>query len=583
MSREVFEWVEIDMPQCSHDYGSSPCTAILGTTGVRKCYKTKRTCQDIDNFLAGTPTTLVFCKVGVPIPPGFSGLAMLKSVAQNSATVNIAGSDPSYGQLGKRASLTFSLTDRIHNDVGVDPYRAGRVDGTAQVDEPGYLPETRGTYLAKLRARWPNYAKAQARLKRALVVNNALTDISTFHYLMTEMDGPSGGVVKCEALGIVDLMSEKKSLCPKASLGSLILDMTAVDTAFSVDTGLGAGYAASGRLTIGSEIMAFTRIGDAFTVTRGQRGTTAAAHSIGDTVQQNYVADLMRTDDLIADLVLNYTETPASYVTLADWKAEIDRWAPSRKWSTDICTPTPVGTLIAEFSDLGVTVFEDERAAKLRLKMNRPVDDGETVWAFTDRNARSIGPQEDRDDARITQLLVFTKRYDPTKSLTDEANYQRKMLTLNPRAQKIYDGVKTRKVFTRWLDQGDDTTVKTFSSRLLNRFEDAPKKTPIVLDARDKAIALMDVVDLSTVDAPDFTGKATTQLMQVISRTEPVPYHEVKVEVQAYAFRSRYARIAPNGTGPYPVASDAEKARYCALVSAADPKFYDGTEGVRLI
>jgi len=583
MSREVFEWVEIDMPQCSHDYGVAPCAAVLGTTGVRKCYKTKRTCQDLDNFLAGTPATLSFSKIGVPIPPGVTALAMLKGVQQSSATVNIAGSDPRYGQLGKRTSLAFTLVDRTHNDVGVDPYRSQRADGTAQTDEPGYLPETRGTYLAKLRARWPNYAKAAVRLKRALIVNNALTDVSTYNYLLTEMDGPNRGEVKVEALGVTDLMDEKKSLCPKPSEGVLIADMTNVATTFSVDTGLGAGYAASGRLTIGSEVMSFTRVTDTFTVVRGQRGTTAAAHSIGDTVQQNYVADLVRADDLIKDLILNFTETPASYITFADWQTEVDRWAPSRKFSTDICTPTPVGTLVAELAELGITVFEDERAGKFRLKMNRPVDDGETVWSFTDRNARSIGPQEDRDEDRITQLLVFSKRFDPTRSLTDEANYQRKMLTINPRAQKIYDGVRTRKIFTRWIDQGDDTTIKTLSSRLLNRFENAPKKTPIVLDARDKAIANMDVVQLSTVDNPDVTGNATVQLMQVISRTETVPYHEVKVEVQAYAFGSRYGRIAPNGTPAYSSATQAQRDRYAALVATATPTFFDGTEGFRLI
>lgn len=583
MSREVFEWVEIDLPQCSRDYGTAPCTAVLGTTGVRKCYKTKATCQDIDNFLAGTPTTLAFSKIGVPIPPGLNCLAMLKGVQQSSATVNIAGSDPRYGQLGKRTSLGFTLVDRTHNDVGVDPYRSQRVDGTAQTDEPGYLPEQRGTYLAKLRARWPNYAKAAVRLKRALIVNNTLTDVTTYNYLMTEMDGPNKGEVSCEALGVIDLMNEKKSLCPKPSEGILIANMTNVATTFSVDTDLGTGYATSGRLTIGSEVMSFTRSGDTFTVVRGQRGTVAAAHSIGDTVQQNYVADLMRTDDLVNDLILNYTETPSSYITFADWQAEVDKWAPSRRFSTDICTPTPVGTLIAELSELGITVFEDERAGKFRLKMNRPVDDGETVWSITDRNARSIGPQEDRDEDRITQLLVFSTRYDPTKSLTDESNYQRKMLTPNPRAQKIYEGVRTRKIFTRWIDQGDDTTIKTFSSRLLNRFENAPKKTPITLDARDKAISLMDVVELSSVDNPDVTGNATTQLMQVIARSEPVPYHEVRVEVQAYAFGSRYARIAPNGTPAYSLATVAERERYAALVPAASPKFFDGTEGVRLV
>jgi hypothetical protein len=213
MTREPFEMVEIDVPLCSRVYASAPCTAVLGTTGVRKCYNLRATCQDAPNYLAGSPLTLRFCKPG-RIPTGVLAFPTLGRVAQNSATVNIAGSDPRYAQLGKRATLSFEIGDFTYHERGIDPYVAGRIDGTAQTDEGGYKPEDRGNFLAKLKMRWPNYQDASVRLIRGYLVNGVVTDQTTYNYLMAEMAGPSKGAVKCDAVGVLNLADAKKIALP---------------------------------------------------------------------------------------------------------------------------------------------------------------------------------------------------------------------------------------------------------------------------------------------------------------------------------------------------------------------------------
>lgn len=50
MSRELLQIVELDVNYCNLTYGTSPCTAVLGTDGVRKCYNTFKTCQDTEHF-----------------------------------------------------------------------------------------------------------------------------------------------------------------------------------------------------------------------------------------------------------------------------------------------------------------------------------------------------------------------------------------------------------------------------------------------------------------------------------------------------------------------------------------------------
>jgi len=586
LSDEVFEWVEIDLPLCTRTYGTAPCTAALSAQNPDKCFNLRAGCQDSANFLLGTPLTLKFSKIGVPLPAGFKAFPVLKSVRQSSTTANIGGADPRYGALGKQATMDFELEDFTHHERGVDPYASERVTGAAQFSGVGYRPEERSMFLAKLKARFPNYAGGAVRLCRAYIVNGVITDQSTYHHLLKEMAGPTGGVLQVSAYSIFDLMNGKTAVCPRPTRGVLTLDMTNVATTFNVTpSGIGdLEYDASGYLTIGSEVMAFTRVADAFTVTRGQKGTTAATHSLGDTVQQAWTCTRARLDDVAYELITDFTTTPASWITLADWEAEVTRWGSSVLLTTTITSPTPVGTLVGELADLGCNIIPDERAAKIRLRMNRPID-GDTVYSVTDANAYQI-TQEDREEDRVTQVYFVHKRADPTKGLgsgDDVSNYLRRALTINPDAVAVYGDVRTRTIRTRWLDQGDDTTVAIVSWQLLRRFEKAPMRVKCLIDARDKAILLSDVVELETDDLASPVGEVTTRLMQVIGRSEPTPYHTVEVELQRFEFTGRFGYITPNTYPVYGTATDAEKEAGAWAVDEGTLLFSDGTGPYRII
>lgn len=584
---EIFEWVEIDLPLCQRVYGTAPCTASLSASNPDKCFNLRAGCQDPANFSLGTPLTLKFSKIGVPLPAGFKAFPVLQSVTQSSTTANIGGADPRYGALGKQATLDFDLVDFTYHDRGVDPYASERVTGAAQFSGVGYRPEERMTFLSKLKARWPNYAEADVRLCRAYIVDGAITDQSTYHHVLKAMDGPSRGVLSCSAYSILDLSNGKTAVAPRPNRGVLTLAMTAVQTTFNV-TPVGIGdseYAASGYLTIGSEVMAFTRTADAFTVTRGQKGTVAATHQLGDTVQQAWYCENARLDDVAAELLTDFTNTPASWVPTAEWEAEITRWGASIRLTTMVCSPTPVATLLGELADLGCNIIPDERAAKIRMRMNRPTD-GDPIYVVTDENAYEI-TQEDREEDRVTQVYFVHKRADPTKGLgsgDDVSNYLRRALTINPDAVSIYgDKVRTRTIRTRWLDQGDDTTVAIVSWQLLRRFEKAPMRVQVTIDARDKAINLADVVQLRTDDAASPTGETTTRLMQVIGRSEPKAYHSVKAELQRFEFSGRFGYIMENTAPVYGSASDAEKETGGFIVDEGTLQFPDGTGPYRII
>jgi len=520
------------------------------------------------------------------MPVGTSAFPTLLDAKDQSTSVNIAGQHQNLTPLGRRATLSVTLGDFIHDDVGIDPYQAERVSGAAQASGIGYDVEANGTFLKRLKARWPQYSGKAIRLVRGYIdASGALTDTTTTHYVISEIDGPSDGELQIKALDVLDLANEKTALCPKPSPGLLQADIDTVATSFSITpTGAGASYAASGRLIIGSEIMGFSRSGDTFTVTRGQRNTQAAAHNSGDTVQQVYSVTGARLDTVAVDLITNYTTTPSIYLDAAQqaiWAAEVTRWGAGLVLQTDITAPTPVATLLGELGTLGCTIWPDQVAQKMLLRMNRPLD-GEVARPVSDDTALSV-ENIDRDSDRLTQVIFYGGRFNPTKSLTDEANYNLAMLTIDPESLAAYGAVRSRTIFTRWLDNADATTISIVSNRLLRRFRNAPKTITIRLDAAEKSVALMDVIDLTSDELADADGKPLTQKVQVYQRSEPTPYVDVEVLCQMFDFIGRHGFIMPDGSPVYGSASQAEKDSGAFIAADTKPYFPDFSDAYRII
>lgn len=586
MARDyIFEWVEIDIPLCGLVWGTLPCTAALGGTVTRKCWNLRHDCAAPLAYDPSGVLTLKFFKDG-PKPKGFKGFPVLSSIKASSPTVNIAGSNPEMSDLGRLATLDFDLDDFTYHERGIDPYQADRISGAAQLSGVGYLPEKRGTFLNKLRSRWPYYSGAACRYSKAYLENDTLNTVQTQHFILKEMDGPNDGTVSVSATGVLDLANAKTALCPKPSKGRLVLDITAAATTFDVTpTGVGAEYPASGWICIGSEVCSFTRSSDTFTVVRGTDGTTAATHSQGDTVQLVYAVSGLRIDAVVHDLVQNYTEAPASYLDagqIAANQAEVTRWGASIVLETKVTSPTSVAKLLSELSDLGCTIWEDEFAAKIKIKMNAPVDLS-VVRKVADRKAKEI-TQEDKDSQRLTQVLFMHKRRDPTKSLDDDSNYEVKVLTADIPTLNLYGNVvRNRTIRTRWLDQGDESTVAIASLRLLARFKRAPKRVKVKVDADQRDVRLVDVVQVDSDELADGDGLPQTKYMQVIGRSEPATYHDIEMLLQAFGFEGRYGYIAPDTvTNTYATATDFEKANY-AFIAPDTGVFADGSEAYKVI
>jgi hypothetical protein len=581
MSREPIVWVEIDVDQCTLTYGNSPCTAVLGTTGERKCFNTFKTCQDVDNYALGS-LTYKFYMPQSNLPKEAGVFPCLQSVSESVGEVNIAGTNPDVKGLGKRERITFTCKDFPYGDQYTDKYASERVSGAAQSSGIGYNPADRGTFFGKLRARWPYYAGRACRVNEAYYDDGVLTEVITRHYVLTDMEiDIQSEQCTFEAKDILSVADDDNAVCPAVNNGELAAGIgTGLDAFDLTPAGIGnEEYETSGRIIIGSEIMSFTRSGDTITpVARGLNNTEVASHSAGDSVQQTFYVERRRIEKVIRDILRDYGNVPSAFIPFADWTAEADRWAGSLDLTAEITKPTGVNKLISEIVQLGVSVWWNRQAQEVGFKVNRPPDE-DTVYEFSDHaNIRSIDI-DDRDDKRLTDIYFYTDIKSPTQSVTDGDSYNRvrALVDVDARSDNEFGDSKIRQIYMRWLGAGNESLIRIVGKRLLNRFRWSPAFYTFRV-TYDPNLELTDVIRVNSRIHQDETGENQTKLMQAVSIKYDKPKHEMVVTAQTYQFDQKYALIAPNSTPVYTSATDAEKAKYAFFADDVTGKLSDGSD-----
>jgi hypothetical protein len=586
MAREAVEIVEIDLPFCQRVYGEGECTAALGTTGAHKCYNLFATCQAQDAFDPDVKTLKFVSRGTTNLPLDETYIPAVVSVSSQPVSINIAGQDPDRGALGRRTTKTITLNDFASSEIGIDPYALERRTGAAQADGVPRFPERLGTFMPKFKLRHLYYEGTALRTTRAFIEDGVIVDAQTTHHFWREWSGPSDGRVTWIASDVFDQVTDEKAQYPRQSRGVLAAGISNSDGAATLDPeGIGeAEYPASGYLTIGSEIVAFTRTGDALTLSqRGVGGTVAAAHNEGDTVQVAVRWENKRIDDA-AEEVLAATDIPSSWMPKEEqWEPEITRWASSILLNGWIAKPTGVTGLLNEISLLGVTFIPDEIAQKIWLRCNRPADGTEPVWRLNDDNMVGISAT-DKPEQRITDVLMYFAPIDPTKGLTEPTNYRIALITPDERNPNAYKVPRVRTVFSRFLGAGQMTAAGIISSRMLNRFRTIPTLRKVRLTSDFRAIALADVARVTTAEALDVNGDDLAAAFQIIAREETEGGEAVEIELQSFAFdRSRYAFFMANDTPAYSAATEQQKSRGAFFIAAAETEFADGGEPYRFI
>lgn len=579
LGREAVQIVEIDVDVCDLVYGQAPCTAVLGTTGQRKCYNTWRTCQAREAY-SDAKLTLRFASPTVSLPRGSTIFPTVTSISQRSGTVNIGGADSSLGPTGRRSTVSVTFSDHPYHDRMTDPYAQERVSGAAQLDEPGYQPAARGTFWGKLLARWPYYIGRALRIVDGYIVGGEIVSPRTRHYVISGLSGPnSDGSVAVEAQDVLNLADNDRAYAPKASRGVLAAKLAKGGASCTLSpTGIGTEYPASGYVCIGSEVMGFDRMGDTLVLSgRGLYGSEEADHDAGDTVQLS-LRILGRLDAVVKMLLCDYAGVPTPFVPDAEWDAEIGRWMPSVYLDTLIAKPELVSVLLKSLSELGLSIWWRDVAQTIGLKVVRPPDT-DVVQGFDDDGSILSLEKQGRPDDRLSRVLIYSVQADVTKSPTEASNYKRLSVSgdLGAEGDREFGDERTRIIYCRWFNSGSDGTLAAIGARMLKRFTVPPVRYIVTVDAASQDVALTDVVSVRTRTVTDETGRDVAGLAEIISISDLLPGHAIELTLQDYSFAGRYGFITENDRPTYSNSTDEQRQRGGYLVDPDTLRFSDGS------
>jgi len=579
--RELVQILELDFDFCTRTYGAAPCTASLSASTPRKCFNMAAGCQDIANFDKGTKT-LRYARSQNGLPKGTLIYPALKSVSTSPIEINMGGLDRRTGPLGKAARVTVMLQDFSDNDVGLDPYALERRSGAAQTG-PGYNPEEFGTHFGRLRARCPYFLGRAARVREGYAGQD-IAAMPALHFIVTEWDGPDhSGAVRITLQDVLDQARGEKAVCPALSQGKLDRDIAAGGAAaFTlVPETIGDTYPAEGRASIGSEIVRFTRSGDAVTIfERAVDGSVAASHAADDLFQLCWRCEDAPIGDVARKLMVDYAGIADSRIPDAQWAAESD-WMVGFHLTRTIPKPVSVMALLNELAQLNVTWWHDPLADEVRMGANRPLAPGEAAPSITDEFDILAGTlrREDLQDQRLTQIMFFHGVINSADSPTDTKNYRRATGDINDGGAALrHNQDRLFQVHCPWLGGGNDNVASAVVDRLSNRFEDIPVRLTFELDAARAAdLNIGDLVTITTRAVQDDIGAPLPVQMQITFMEHAKPGHSVKMAAQSHGFGGRFSYFLSGPAPDYDAASDADRAFGCYLIDGADDAFDDGT------
>lgn len=215
--------------------------------------------------------------------------------------------------------------------------------------------------------------------------------------------------------------------------------------------------------------------GDIIRLDRAQLGSVASSHDAQDRVQLclRYVA--ANPDEIIAELIDDYTDTPAGYIDAAAWRTEVDNNL-DRVYTATITEPTPVNKLVSELIEQGpFALWDDNAANKLRLQVLRGIPTSAALFDHSNVLKNSFASVE-QPDKRISRVQVYYGQIDPTKPLDNSDNYRSVAEVIDAEAETIYGPVAFNVIRSRWVPAGGRTHAERVANIKLGRFRAAPRK-----------------------------------------------------------------------------------------------------------
>lgn len=424
-------------------------------------------------------TTYRFVEDAVPIPLGLEAQPTLQSIRVNPAEIDLSGG------IGVRAKASLSMMEA--NDC--------TTWGTIQDPE---------RFWARWRAENPYYLGERISVYRGYIVNDTF-DISNFvkrDYII-ESFGYAAKGVSITGKDPLKLLSNDRAKAPVESNGSLSADILSTDTSFTLQpAGIGdSEYPASnGIVRIGDEVILYTtRSGDTFSgLTRGFYSTEIDDHSENDTAQLCLQYTTETVSNIGYDLMTNYASVDPSFINKGDWDAEVSN-AFTTTYSVLITEPTGVQDLLQEFCDSAPHYyFYDERVNRIRLVALKPPPTDAQLFTWYGNIIEGSVAVKDRQDMRISTVIVNYGIINPTKDLDETSNYRSSYVREDTSSVTNYGQRAYKTIHSRWIPSDNKTAAVLMAARVGRRFSEAPREITFSMDAKDSDVWTGDSVRIET-------------------------------------------------------------------------------------
>ena len=575
LGREPFVQFELDLDYCSNLYGGgllSPldgtCTAAL--SAGNECFNVRYDCQDTDNFTK-TTKTYTFCTPHPDLPVGTEMIPCIKGEPKFTPTEIKPD-----GGMSLRSSVQITVRDFPHHDRGIDPYISTR----------SYDANAQGTFFGKLLARNPYYVGRFARVKDGYIAADGTIQTQTRLYIIDKVTGPTQSgdniLYTFYCSDLLSLSKDTRKQIPSPTDGTLDAALTVGETtSFDLDASTTvADYpTGGGMVVIGDEWITYGSRSSftLSTLTRAEKGTTAAAGSAGDGVQivKNFTGTPVA---IINEILTTYVGISSSYIDyglspLGSWDEEENNWHNGVSIDAYIGTPTGAFKLLSEICFVfQIDVWWDEVEAKIKLKTNAPPLGNEEVTALSDddnfvENKTSIKEDPER---RISRVILHYDKIDFSEG-DDISNYARHHFETDTDVEgsDLYDETKLKDIISRWLTSSNDSVAIQAAQRIIARFGETPKIIKFTLDAKDGSLKTGALCDITTSKLQDTDGSDKTTRFQVVKHKESKQGHQIEYHAlnSSFTYNTRYAFIADNAldaTSPMTVYNNANAAQKLA-------------------
>lgn len=455
-------------------------------------------------------TTYRFCENRSPIPAGLDANPSLESVRVNPAEIDLTGG------IGVRAKCSISLMES-------DDYTEW---GTIANPE---------RFWARWRAENPYYLGKRISVFSGYIVNEQF-DPSNFirrDYII-ESFSQRGSGVSITGKDPLKLASNDRSKAPKESRGSLLSDITDVQTTFDLQpTGIGdSEYPASNfYVRIGDEVMLCTsRTGDTLTVTRQQFNTDLSDHSEDDVVQLCLHYDGKTVSFIDYDLCVNYGNIDASYIDQAAWDAESSNSFPTT-YDVLITEPTGVQSLLKEFADSAPHyLYWDERVNKIKMVALKPPPLSAPTLTYEANFIEGSTAVSDKQGMRVSTYICNYGIIDPTKDLDETSNYRSTYVREDTDSVTNYGQRAYKTVNSRFISSDNKTAAVLAAARIGRRFSEAPRMLSFSLDAKDSDVWTGDSVRCQSDLIVQQGGGFPLLFYQILTAGESANYNYTALE-----------------------------------------------------